>query len=175
MIPERSITRRRFSALTGIGVAIAALAGCTEDEGDDGNGSDEAENGDGGGPTTDENGEGGGDDEDYEGEGTDGEREDEDALTVEGTNLFVRVVDGERIAIEGATVTIAGGAFDGEERETDADGRVIELGVESGEYTVTVSTGGEEQTEGFTLEAGDDESLTFAFSPPSEEEGERSG
>lgn len=160
MIPERRTTRRRFTALLS-GLGVATLAGCLDDGGEDG---------EGGGNGEEDNGssEGTGDNE----TGDDGEG---DVPNVEGTNVFVRVVDGEGAAIPGATVTITGGGFDGEEFETDVDGRVIQQNVEPGEYTVTATADGAERAEEFSLEKGDDENLTFTFSASSEDGGEGSG
>lgn len=172
MDPERS-SRRRFLGLTGA-LAVAALAGCTDDENDENdgngeeNGSEEGAGREGGDEETEA------DESGSESGAEHGDSETEDDLpNVEGTNLFVRVVNGEGAAIEGATVTVSGGAFDAEEFETDADGRVIEQGVEPGEYTVTATVDGEEAEESFTLSEGDDESVTLTL-PLAGAEGEES-
>jgi Carboxypeptidase regulatory-like domain len=161
MDPERS-SRRRFLGLTGA-LAVSALAGCTDDE-SDGNGGGE-ENGSEEGARREGTGENTEADESGSESGAEhGNPESENDLpNVEGTNLFVRVVDGEGAAIEGATVTVTGGAFDAEAFETDADGRVIEQGVEPGEYTVTAALDGEEAEESFTLSEGDDESIVLTL------------
>ncbi len=177
MTPGWRLTRRRLFVSTAGG--LAALAGCTDDEDGSEENGDEGENDEVGEPSADESSGYDGDDEDYgEGGGENGEQGSqagEETLDVEGTNLFVRVVDGERIAIEGATVTITGGAFDGEAFETDADGRVIQRNVEPGEYTVTASVGGEEHQERAALETGHDESLWFTFSSSAGEEERNDG
>lgn len=164
MIPERSVTRRRFTTLIS-GLGAATLAGCMDEGGEDGEGDGD------GGEENDSDGSGESENAGQNGDGEDGEQ---DVPNVEGTNVFVRVVDAEEAAIRGATVTITGGSLDGEEFETDVDGRVIQQDVEPGEYTVTATTDGEGQEEKFTLEKGDDENLTFTF-PASSEGGEKQG
>lgn len=168
---ERYIPRRRVLVAT-IGPALASLAGCTDDEngnGDDGDEDGSEEEGEADREGAEEETEA--DEGDAESGEEHGEPEGEDDLpNVEGTNLFVRVVDGEGAAIEGATVTVSGGAFDAEEFETDADGRVIEQGVEPGEYTVTASLDDEEAETEFTLGEGDDESVTLTLPVAGDEE-----
>ncbi|MCL7416561.1 MAG: carboxypeptidase-like regulatory domain-containing protein [Halalkalicoccus sp.] len=161
MTPERHGSRRRFLGLAGA-LGVAALAGCTDEEssgnGDgEGNGGEEAAS-----EGTEENTEA--DESGSESGAEHGNPESENDLpNVEGTNLFVRVVDGEGAAVEGATVTVTGGAFDAEAFETDADGRIIEQGVEPGEYTVTAALDGEEAEESFTLSEGEDESIALTL------------
>ncbi|ADJ14175.1 carboxypeptidase-like regulatory domain-containing protein [Halalkalicoccus jeotgali] len=159
MNPERHPSRRRFLA----GLAVAAtLAGCADENGSTGGGDEGGE-------------EGGADDEsaeDPEGDNESGAGHgapEDGGLDVEGTNLFVRVVDGTGLAIEGATVTVSGGAIEDESFTTDADGRVIRRGVEPGEYAVTAAVGDREDRREVSLAADDDESLTFTFeTAPSE-------
>lgn len=168
---ERYIPRRRVLVAT-IGPALASLAGCTDDENGNGDDSDDGSEEEGGTEREEAEEETEADEGGDESGEEHGEPEGEDDLpNVEGTNLFVRVVDGEGAAIEGATVTVSGGAFDAEEFETDADGRVIEQGVEPGEYTVTASLDDEEAETEFTLGEGDDESVTLTL-PVAGDEGD---
>lgn len=167
---ERYIPRRRVLVAT-IGPALASLAGCTDDENGNGDDSDDGSEEEGGTEREEAEEETEADEGGDESGEEHGEPEGEDDLpNVEGTNLFVRVVDGEGAAIEGATVTVSGGAFDAEEFETDADGRVIEQGVEPGEYTVTASVDDEETETEFTLAEGDDESVTLTLPVAGDEE-----
>lgn len=147
MEPERHSTRRRFVTLAS-GLGITALAGCMDGQNGGGEGNETDGEGDDNGSTPEARNE---------------------PPNVEGTNLFVRVVDGEGAAIEGATVTITGGTLDGEEFETDPDGRVIRRNVEPGEYTVVAAVDEREDGEEITIETDDDATLTFEFPAPSDE------
>ncbi|MDL5362268.1 carboxypeptidase-like regulatory domain-containing protein [Halalkalicoccus sp. NIPERK01] len=170
MDPERHGTRRRVLGLIGA-LGVASLAGCTDDEDEPTDGEGDGEDGGSEGTGPKETG------EESEADETGAESGEEHGApedggggspNVEGTNLFVRVVDGEGAAIEGAVVRITGGSLDGEEFATDADGRVIRRNVEPGEYTVTASVGDREDERRATVEEGDDEALTFTFSAASE-------
>lgn len=155
MAHGRSIPRRRFVSLASAAVVVA-LAGCpgTDDaERDDGADEESADHNDadGGNETTDPD-EGG-------------------VPDVEGTNVFVDVVDGEGVPVPGVTVTVTGGEYDGEEFETGPGGRVILRDVDPGEYVLaaTIEEGGDERT--VSIEEGEDANVTLSV-PASADHGE---
>lgn len=146
MARGRSIPRRRVVSLASAAV-IGAFAGCP--------GTDDAEQDD-----ADEESEGNDDTADGGNETTD---PDEGGVPdVEGTNVFVDVVDGEGVPVPGVTVTVTGGEYDGAEFETGPGGRVILQDVEPGEYTLAATTedGGDERA--VLLEEGEDASVTLS-------------
>lgn len=148
MVRRRSIPRRRFVSLASV-AAVGTLAGCpgTDDAGrDDGADDEPGDRNDAGNETTDPD-EGG-------------------VPDVEGTNVFVEVVDGEGVPVPGVTVTVTGGTYDGEEFETDSGGGVILQNVDPGEYTITATAEGSEDERTVSLEEGEDAHLTLSVRPP---------
>lgn len=177
MEPERSIPihRRRFVSRAGA-IGLAALAGCTD--GGDGDGSDEDAVGD------DENaGEANGDGENGTEEGIEAGDENETAAVeeeppapeIEGTNVFVEVVDGEGTPVPGATVTVTGGTYDGASFETNAGGGVILQDVEPGEYVIAATTDAGEDERTVPVEEGEDAYVSLAVPTPGVEGNERDG
>lgn len=58
---------------------------------------------------------------------------------MEGTNVFVEVVDGEGVPVSGVTVTVTGGEYDGQEFEIGPGGRAILQDVDSSEYVLAAT------------------------------------
>lgn len=140
-------SRRGFVALAA-GVG-AALAGCT---GDGRRGADPGE---------------------VEEEPADGG----EARELEGTNVFIEVVDGKGVAVPGAAVTVDGGTYDGEEFETAPGGSVVLRGVEPGDYVVTASNDEGEAEAEFSVEEGEEREVTLELpaEPADEPDGIGSG
>ncbi|MFC6906034.1 carboxypeptidase-like regulatory domain-containing protein [Halalkalicoccus tibetensis] len=143
---ERERTSRRgFVALAGT-TAGAALAGCTGGGGGTDPGEVEEEPADGG-----------------------------ETREIEGANVFIEVVDGNEVAVPGATVTVDGGTYDDEEFETDPEGTVVLQGVEPGEYTVTASNDEGEDEAAFSIEAGEDREISLELPAEPEDEPDEIG
>lgn len=164
MDADRSIPRRRFVSLAGP-PCLAALAGCTDDGEGDGNETEEGDENETGGAADD--GATAGD------ENESAVVDEEEALPeIEGTNLFVEVVDEEEESpVPGATVTVTGGAYDAEEFETDAGGTVILQDVEPGDYLIgaTTEAGGDETD--VSVAEGEDANVSLAV-PVAMDDGE---
>lgn len=155
MARPRSVPRRRFVSLASA-AALGTLAGCP--------GTD-AGQGDGANAPADRNDTDGGDE-------TETDPGDEGGVPdVEGTNLFIEVVDDEGVPVPGATVTITGGEYAGQEFETDPGGGVVLRDVEPGEYTITARTDEGEDRREISLEEGEDANVTLTVPVSAENEG----
>lgn len=167
MDADRSIPRRRFVSLAGP-LCLAALAGCTDEKEADENeteGGDENESGGGA-----ENGTTAGDEN--ESAVVD---EEEELPEIEGTNVFIEVVDEGDVPVPGATVIVTGGAYDEREFETDASGTVILQDVEPGDYLIVATTeAGEDEAE-ISVAEGEDANVSLAVPVAMEEDEDEDG
>lgn len=167
MEPERSIGRRRFVSRAGA-LCLLALAGCTDD------GEDAVSDGENAGEADGENGTEEGIEAGDENE-TEAVEEEPPAPEIEGTNVFVEVVDGEGTPVPGATVTVTGGTYDEAAFETSAGGGVILQDVEPGEYVITATTDAGEDERTVSIEEGEDAHVSLAVSTSGVEGNERGG
>jgi hypothetical protein len=166
MDADRSIPRRRFVSLAGP-LCLAAFAGCTDDEEE--NETEEADENESGGAA--ENGTTAGDEN--ESAVVD---EEEELPEIEGTNLFVEVVDEEgESPVPGATVTVAGGAYDEEEFETDASGTVILQDVEPGDYRLVAMTEAGEDEADVSVAEGEDANVSLEVPVVMEDDADEDG